>query len=72
MFGRGNQQIGPRVLREVGREHVIVVATAWKLASLAGLPLRVDTGDPEVDTRLAGHVLVTTGYRDRAVYRIEA
>ena len=72
VFGRGNQQIGPRVLREVGREHVIVVATAWKLASLAGLPLRVDTGDPEVDTRLAGHVLVTTGYRDRAVYRIEA
>jgi predicted polyphosphate/ATP-dependent NAD kinase len=72
VFGRGNQQVGPRVLREVGREHVIVVATQWKLASLAGMPLRVDTGDPEVDAWLAGHVLVTTGYRDRAVYRIEA
>ena len=72
VFGRGNQQIGPRVLRAVGRERVIVVATQWKLASLAGMPLRVDTGDPEVDAEVAGHVLVTTGYRDRAAYRIEA
>ena len=72
VFGRGNQQIGPRALRAVGREHVIVVATQWKLASFAGMPLRVDTGDPEVDAAMAGHVLVTTGYRDRAVYRIEA
>ena len=72
VFGRGNQQIGPRVLRAVGRESVIVVATPWKLASLAGMPLRVDTGDPEFDAEVSGHVLVTTGYRDRAVYRIEA
>jgi len=72
VFGRGNQQIGSRVLRAVGREHVIVVATPWKLASLGGLPLRVDTGDPEVDAELAGHMLVVTGYRDRAAYRIEA
>jgi predicted polyphosphate/ATP-dependent NAD kinase len=72
VFGRGNQQIGPRVLRAVGSENVIVVATPWKLASLAGMPLRVDTGDPEFDAEVSGHVLVTTGYRDRAVYRIEA
>jgi predicted polyphosphate/ATP-dependent NAD kinase len=72
VFGRGNQQIGPRVLRAVGRERVAVVATPWKLASLAGMPLRVDTGDPHVDAWLAGHVSVTTGYGDRAVYRIEA
>ena len=72
VLGRGNQQIGPRVLREVGRERLIVVATPWKLASLAGLPLRVDTGNREVDAWLAGHVLVTTGYGDRAVYRVEA
>lgn len=71
VFGRGNQQIGPRVLQVVGREHVIVIATPWKLASLGGLPLRVDTGDPEVDAELSGHVLVVTGYRDRAAYRIE-
>jgi len=72
IFGRGNQQIGPAVLRRVGREHVIVVATPWKLASLGGLPLRVDTGDPDIDRSLAGHLRVTTGYGDRAVCRLVA
>ncbi len=72
VFGRGNQQIGPGVLRAVGGDHVVVVATPWKLASLGGMPLRVDTGDPKLDALLSGHVLVTTGYGDRAVYRIEA
>jgi predicted polyphosphate/ATP-dependent NAD kinase len=71
IFGRGNQQIGPEVVRRVGREHVIVVATPWKLASLEGAPLRVDTGDPEVDRLLAGHLGVTSGYGDRAICRVE-
>jgi len=70
IFGRGNQQIGPDVLRRIGREHVIVVATPWKLASLGGAPLRVDTGDPDVDRVLAGHMRVVTGYGERAVCRI--
>jgi predicted polyphosphate/ATP-dependent NAD kinase len=72
IFGRGNQQIGPAVLRRAGRERVIVVATPWKLASLGGRPLRVDTGDPEVDAWLAGHLRVTTGYGDRAMCRVVA
>lgn len=72
IFGRGNQQIGPRVLRAVGREHVIAVATPWKLASLGGRPLRVDTGDPDVDAWLTGHLHLTTGYGERAICRVEA
>ncbi len=72
VLGRGNQQISPAVVRHAGRERLIVVATAWKLASLEGRPLRVDTGDPETDAWLAGHVLVTTGSGERAVYRLEA
>jgi predicted polyphosphate/ATP-dependent NAD kinase len=72
VFGRGNQQIGPSVVARVGRDHLLVLATPWKLASLGGAPLRVDTGDPEVDAMLAGHVQVITGYGERAVVRIEA
>ena len=72
VFGRGNQQIGPAVVSRVGREHLIVVATGWKLASLGGAPLRVDTGDHEVDLMLAGHLQVITGYGERAVVRVEA
>jgi predicted polyphosphate/ATP-dependent NAD kinase len=47
IFGRGNQQISPAVIRRVGLDNIIVVATEGKLRRLRGL--RVDTGDPDLD-----------------------
>jgi predicted polyphosphate/ATP-dependent NAD kinase len=70
LFGRGNQQIPPDVIGAVGRSGLVVVATPRKLAALAGAPLLVETGDPEVDRSLAGYVPVVTGYRERAVVAI--
>jgi predicted polyphosphate/ATP-dependent NAD kinase len=70
VFGRGNQQLSARVLREVGRENVVVVATEAKLAALAGRPLLVDTGDAGLDRELAGYVRVVTGYDREVVYRV--
>jgi hypothetical protein len=32
----------------------------------------VDSGDPELDKQISGYIAVTTGYRERAVYRIAA
>jgi predicted polyphosphate/ATP-dependent NAD kinase len=70
LFGRGNQQIPADVIRGVGRRGLLVVATPRKLAALAGAPLLVDTGDPELDRDLTGYVTVVTGYRERAVAAI--
>ena len=70
LFGRGNQQLSARVLAEVGRENIVVLATESKLAALGGRPLLVDTGDPEMDTALAGYTRVVTGYDREVVYRI--
>jgi predicted polyphosphate/ATP-dependent NAD kinase len=70
LFGRGNQQISPAVLRRVGKENLLVVAAPEKLAALHGQPLLVDTGDPAVDEWLAGYVPVITGYQERTFYRI--
>jgi predicted polyphosphate/ATP-dependent NAD kinase len=72
LFGRGNQQIGPEVIRKVGRENIIVASTFNKLRTLHAQPFIVDTGDTEVDTMLTGYITVITGYKEHAIYRIIA
>ncbi len=47
IFGRGNLQISPEVIRAVGVDNIIVVSSYSKLRNLRHL--RVDTGDEEVD-----------------------
>ena len=71
LFGRGNQPISPEVIRAVGREGILVLATPGKLAELAGRPLLVDTGDETLDQRLAGHLRVISGRGERAIVRVE-
>ena len=68
IFGRGNQQLSSELIRRVGKQGLIIVASPWKLASLRGHPLFVDTGDRDVDLRLAGYVRIVTGRCQEAVY----
>ncbi len=71
IFGRGNQQISPQVIRQVGRENIQVVCLASKIAALRGRPLRVDTGDLEIDRLLSGYIDVVTGYKEKIIYKVE-
>ncbi|OFV68427.1 MAG: ATP-NAD kinase [Candidatus Syntrophoarchaeum caldarius] len=61
ILGRGNQQISARVIRKVGVENIIVVATPQKLRDLPFL--FVDTGDRALDSELSGYISVVCGYR---------
>jgi predicted polyphosphate/ATP-dependent NAD kinase len=70
LFGRGNQQLSPRVIREVGRENIIVIGTKAKLAALGGRPLLVDTGDEDLNQQLSGYRRVTTGSGDYVFYKV--
>ena len=70
IFGRGNQQLSPAVLTRLGRENIIVLSTQEKLNALGARPLWVDTGDRDVDAKLAGHMRVITGYKYEAVCRV--
>ena len=71
LFGRGNQQISPQVIRAVGRENIVVVSTPGKLHSFGGRPLKVDSGDPTLDEMLAGYVRVITGHHEQSVCRVD-
>jgi len=68
IFGRGSKQFTPAVIRQVGKQNLIVVATRDKVSNLDCL--RVDTGDLELDEQLCGHVKVTTGYKERMMVKV--
>jgi len=72
LFGRGNQQISDRVIERVERNNIIVIATKSKLFALNGEPMLVDTGDETVNEMLSGYVNVTTGVKEKLVYKVSS
>ncbi|WP_045860551.1 class I SAM-dependent methyltransferase [Teredinibacter purpureus] len=68
VFGRGNQQLSPAVLRRVGKENTWVVATKTKLENLKRRPLLMDSGDPVLDAEWSGFVSVLCGFQDSVLY----
>jgi predicted polyphosphate/ATP-dependent NAD kinase len=68
ILGRGNQQLSPAFIRQLGKENMIVVATKQKVQALDGKPLRLDSGDPQLDEELAGAFTIITGYKDKVLY----
>jgi len=71
LFGRGNQQISPKVLRKIGLENLIIVASRTKLTSLVPRRLLVDTGDSELDDQLRDYRRVITGYMEEMIVKVE-
>ena len=70
ILGRGNQQLSPALIRRIGKENIIILATKTKLKALEGRPLIVDSGDPELDAALGGYYKITTGYHDYVMYQV--
>ena len=69
IFGRGNKQFTPKVLKKIGKENIQVVATEEKMKGL--MCLRVDTGNEEVDEMLRGYTKVIIEYNEELVIEIE-
>lgn len=72
LFGRGNQQIGPQVIRGVGRDGITIISSARKLASLPAARLLNDSGDEYLDRALVGFVPVRIGPHQTAIVRVES
>jgi predicted polyphosphate/ATP-dependent NAD kinase len=67
LIGRGNLQLSPRVLREIGIDNVLGVVTPAKLLSVRRL--RIETGDAILDEKFAlkKYLKVLQGYRTTRV-----
>ena len=69
IFGRGNQQISPDVIRQVGIDNIVVIATKNKMKNLKSL--KVDTDDTELDAAFRGTIKVVTDYKMEQTVPIE-
>ncbi len=69
IFGRIIQPISAEVIKKVGVNNVIVIATREKMQHLK--VLRIDTGDPEVDRMFGTHVKVLIDFGEYLMKRVE-
>ena len=70
LIGRGNLQLSPAVLRAVGVDNILGVATPGKLAILN--ELRIDSGDADLDDDIRGrrYLRVLQGYRTTRLIKV--
>ena len=71
LFGRGNQQISPKVIDLVGKENIRVICTPAKLQGIEGGTLKVDTGQEQTDEKLRGYIRVITDYNEIRLVKVE-
>ncbi|MHA1605250.1 MAG: ATP-NAD kinase family protein [Candidatus Freyarchaeota archaeon] len=69
IFGRGNQEFSPQVIKSIGKKNITIVATRDKISKLPCL--RVSTGDPEVDDALKGYIKVVTNYNEEVMMKVD-
>ncbi len=72
VLGRGNLQLGPDIVRRIGADGILIVATPAKLQRTP--VLRFDTGESALDATLTegGYMPVIIGYRLRRLAKVQA
>lgn len=70
IFGRGNQQLSPEVIRMIPRKNIMVIANPSKMSELFGKNLIADTGDGFLDEELKGYIPVITGFARKLMAKI--
>ena len=70
LIGRGNLQLSPEVLRGIGIENILGIATPAKLLGLS--EVRIDTGDESLDEEIRArkYLKMLQGYRTTRVIRV--
>ena len=72
LFGRGNQQISPNVLKIVGKSNILIISSKHKLNELKGRPLLIDTGDKAMDEEFSDYYRIITGFNEAVIFRVSS
>ena len=70
LIGRGNLQLSPAVLREIGIDNILGIATPAKLLGLS--EVRIDTGEDSLDQEIREkkYLKILQGYRTTRIIRV--
>lgn len=71
LFGRGNLQLSPQVIKTVGIENIIIVCTKYKLNNIPDTTLKLDTRDSELDEKMRGLYRVVTDYGELTIVQVK-
>ena len=71
LFGRGNLQFTPHVLKEIGPKNIIIISTNFKLQHIDHQILRIDTRDTELDENMKGLYKVIVDYDEIRICSLE-
>ncbi|MHA1775489.1 MAG: ATP-NAD kinase [Promethearchaeia archaeon] len=71
VFGRGNLQLSPKVLEQIGLKNVQIIATKFKVSTLPQGKLRIDSRDKEFDKKFRGLHRVLVDFGEYNIIRVE-
>ncbi len=69
LLGRGNQQISSEVIRQLGKDNIIIIATKNKLLTFGPSPLYIDL-DEDCNDLLRGYHKIIAGYDETVLKKI--
>ena len=71
LFGRGNLQFSPNILKKIGPQNIIILSTKYKLQNIPNQILRLDTRSAELDEKMRGLYKVIVDYDDIKICKAE-
>ena len=71
LFGRGNLQFTPKILKLVSTSNIIIIATKFKLNSIPDHCLRVDSRDADLDNKMRGLYKVIIDYDEIKIIELK-
>ena len=70
IFGRGNHQVSPRIVKMIPKENILICSTIQKLNTIKDGILRIDTSDETFNISMTGYIKVITDIDQRRMIKV--